>query len=281
MQEERLVKIKELIDRQCLMDDIFFSCLMDENIALAEIILQIILDKPDLKVERVATQRTESDLVYRGVRFDVFAVDSKGQQYNIEVQKDSGGFPETRMALNASILYQTTFAKGNKDFNIKQNYVIIIFESDYFQRGLPIYPINRVIKFGNDNWEYLKDNQQILVVNGANQDPATKLGQLMHDFSCADPKQMKLKQVGLIVSDYKKGGSIMYQKTIHHYDAYFYDLISEAESRGEARDEARGEARGEAMVITQFLNQGKLTVEDIAEATGKTPEEILAIKNQT
>ena len=86
MQEERLVKIKELIDRQCLMDDIFFSCLMDENIALAEIILQIILDKPDLKVERVATQRTESDLVYRGVRFDVFAVDSKGQQYNIEVQ---------------------------------------------------------------------------------------------------------------------------------------------------------------------------------------------------
>ena len=52
---------------------------MDENIALAEIILQIILDKPDLKVERVATQRTESDLVYRGVRFDVFAVDSKGQ----------------------------------------------------------------------------------------------------------------------------------------------------------------------------------------------------------
>ena len=35
------------------------------------------------------------------------------------------------------------------------------------------------------------------------------------------------------------------------------------------------------MVITQFLNQGKLTVEDIAEATGKTPEEILAIKNQT
>ena len=57
----------------CLMDDAFFNVCMDGSIECMQLILRIIMDKANLEVQEVITQRTIANIHYRGVRFDVMA----------------------------------------------------------------------------------------------------------------------------------------------------------------------------------------------------------------
>ena len=70
-----------------LIDDTFFSACFDDNTEDVEYILRIILEKPDLKVLKVQTQKSVENIYGRSVRFDVFATDDKNKLYNIEVQR--------------------------------------------------------------------------------------------------------------------------------------------------------------------------------------------------
>ena len=66
-----------------LIDDTFFSICFDNNVPDVEYILRIILDKPDLIVLVVQTQKSVENIYGRSVRFDVFATDDKGKsKYN-------------------------------------------------------------------------------------------------------------------------------------------------------------------------------------------------------
>lgn len=56
--EELLRKLKEF----CLFDDSFMSRVFDENIECTELVLRIILDRPDMKVCTVHTQREIKNL---------------------------------------------------------------------------------------------------------------------------------------------------------------------------------------------------------------------------
>ncbi len=53
-----------------------------------ELILQIIMSKPDLKVIDLKVQCFIKNLLKRSVKLDVFATDSIGKKYNIEIQGD-------------------------------------------------------------------------------------------------------------------------------------------------------------------------------------------------
>ncbi len=53
--------------------------------------LRIILGKKNLKVVKSQTEYPIKSLQGRGVRFDVFARDSKGREYDIEIQRADKG----------------------------------------------------------------------------------------------------------------------------------------------------------------------------------------------
>ena len=72
-----------------LIDDTFFSAFFDDNAEDVQYILRIILDKPDLKVLKVQTQKSVENIYGRSVRFDVFATDDNDKLYNIEVQRSN------------------------------------------------------------------------------------------------------------------------------------------------------------------------------------------------
>lgn len=59
--------------------------------ACAELVPQILLDKPDLQVLGVHTQVFRGNLLNRSVRLDIMARDSTGKRYNIEVQRSDRG----------------------------------------------------------------------------------------------------------------------------------------------------------------------------------------------
>ena len=52
---------------------------------LQELVLRIVLEKPDLKVLDVRTQVFVENLLDRSVRLDILATDSTGAKLNVEV----------------------------------------------------------------------------------------------------------------------------------------------------------------------------------------------------
>ena len=64
--------------------------------------------------------------------------------------------------------------------------MIFITENDYFQESLPLYHVERTIQ---ELSKPFRDEAHIIYVNGQyrGNDP---IGSVMHDFFCADPKDM-------------------------------------------------------------------------------------------
>ena len=67
MQERHLQRIKLLR----LFDDDFFTCCFEGSIECTELLLHIILEKPDLQVEEVKVQHTIKNLQGRSVRLEI------------------------------------------------------------------------------------------------------------------------------------------------------------------------------------------------------------------
>ena len=80
-QQQALEKIPDY----CLMDNIFFHKCLDQNKDGIECLLHVITRKKDLKVVEFLNEKDVFTLVGRGVRFDVFAIDSKGKRSTAEL----------------------------------------------------------------------------------------------------------------------------------------------------------------------------------------------------
>ncbi|MFW5670395.1 MAG: hypothetical protein ACOCM4_14410 [Acetivibrio ethanolgignens] len=79
-QDENLKRLKAFR----LMDDDFMTKCFEGNTECTELVLRIVLNKPDLKVESVKIQYFVKNLMKRSVKLDIFATDSNGKRYNIE-----------------------------------------------------------------------------------------------------------------------------------------------------------------------------------------------------
>ena len=175
------------IQRFRLIDDTFFHTCFHDSKRCIELVIRIILDKPRLTVIRMHTQEEVPNLYGRSVRFDVFAQDIDGTEYNIEVQKDNDGADPRRARYNASLLDTMNVPSGAEWRALPRTIVIFITEHDVIGGGLPIYHIHRTIDelagkcFGDDT--------EIIYVNGQVKND-TMLGWLMHDFFCMNPSEM-------------------------------------------------------------------------------------------
>ena len=83
---ERLQKLR-------LIDDDFMSKCFEDNIECTELILSIILERNDLKVQKVQTQYKIKNLQGRSIILDIYATDKNGKKYNIEVKGRVFNYP--------------------------------------------------------------------------------------------------------------------------------------------------------------------------------------------
>ena len=68
-------------------DDDFMNACLNGNIEGTEPILRIILNKPDIVVKRVTTQKVMKNLLGRDIWLDIDATDASGTEYDIEIQR--------------------------------------------------------------------------------------------------------------------------------------------------------------------------------------------------
>lgn len=198
-QEQRHQRALHIIKRLRLMDDVFFRRCLKDNIPVAECILRIILEKPDLKILSMQVEYAIPHLQGRSVRLDVHAIDDAGKEYDIEMQRSNQGASSKRARFNSSLLDLNSLGKGENFEHLPETYVIFITENDIFKHKLPRYHVNRFIE---EIRQPFGDEAHIIFVNGeySGQDD---IGKLMHDFRADNPDDMLLEPLKETAIRYK------------------------------------------------------------------------------
>lgn len=243
-----------------LIDDDFMNACFDDNIEGTELVLRIILGKPDLSVKSVKTQKVMKNLLGRDIWLDIDATDSENTEIDIEIQRADKGADRKRARYHSSIL-DAHLLSPNEDFkDLSETYVIFITENDVIGGNLPIYTIERQI---TNMGQPFNDGEHIIYVNGADKDSATELGKLMHDFFCTDPSDMHFKQLADKVRYFKED-----EKGVAAMCKVMEDMRNET-------------AEGMKIEIAQrLIEQGKLALEDIANAAALTVEKVRELAGQ-
>lgn len=261
-------RIREIIQQFCLMDDTFFSYFMENNIEGMQYILRIIMDKDDLVVKNLIPQKEVVNIYGRNVRFDVFATDAHGKEYNFEVQNRNDGAIPQRARYNSSLM-DYRYLQPNKNWSeLPETYVIFITAHDVLGKSKPIYHIDRYIAETMDSFN---DGAHIVYVNGENTDD-TPLGHLMQDFKQSNPDKIhspiladRMKIIKSNSEEERKMCKLM-EDLIKDYSA---TMIQEAEARGKAS----GEAQGKIISIKNLMKNMNLPAEKAMKALGISPSE--------
>ncbi len=240
-----------------LLDDDFLTKCFEEDTASIELVLQIVLEKPDLKVLDVRTQVFVENLLNRSVRLDILATDSTGAKLNVEVQRSDKGAGRKRARYNSSMMDANLLKKGEDFDKLPETWVIFITENDVMGKGLPLYPIERCFLGTEERFE---DGSHILYVNGTYRGD-TPIGKLMHDFSCTDAADM---YYGILADRVR----------------FFKESKEGIEIMCRAMEDMRNQTLKEGMkeVALRMLAAGKYALEEIVNISGLSLEEVKQLK---
>ena len=293
----------ERIKKLRLMDDDFFRVCFKDDKEGAAFILRIILDKSDLKVTKMRTQHSLKNLMGHSVILNVLATDSKGTLYNIEIQRsDTGALPKRARYISSMIDVNIFQPKENYEA-LPQTYVIFITENDVLHENRLIYHIERVI---TESGSPFNDEAHIIYVNASFKDDSA-LGRLMHDFKCADPYQMnypELREKTIPFKEDEKEAKKMceiWEEVRREGIAEGIELAkdeiekanaakAEAEANAAKAEASAAKAKAEASAAKaeakeratktalRMIKRGNLSIEEIAEYTGLTEEEVKEYK---
>lgn len=260
MENQKELKRKETlaaIEKLNLFDDNLMTLVFDRNIEATELLLNIILQRNDLKVLEVAAQREYKNPMPggRSITIDIYAKDGDDKIYDVEVQRAPAGADVHRARFHSSMI-DTKMLKAGQDFKeIHDSYEIFITASDVMGAGRSLYHIDRMIK---ETSTYFGDGSHIIYVNGSYKDDGDPVGKLVHDFRCLCSVDMFYSELAKPVKYFKEtegGQEIMCQ--------VFEEL---AEKRANERaEEVRIEEK--KLLARRMIARGKLTVEEIAEDT--------------
>ena len=126
-----------------LLDDDFMTKCFEGETACMELVLRIVLEKPDLQVTDVRTQVFVENLMNRSVRLDILATDSEGRKINVEIQRADHGAGKRRARYNSAMMDVNLLPKGEDTDDLPEVYVVFITENDVLGGGLPLHRISR------------------------------------------------------------------------------------------------------------------------------------------
>lgn len=195
------VIINGLIDKMTLFDDNLMSLVFGQNIETTELLLRVIMER-DIKVIDVRGQDELKNPVIGGrcITLDVHATDVDGRHIDIEVQINAEGSHVKRARYHSSMMDARMLEEGQEFKEIKDSYVIFIYDHDKFRKGLPFYHIQRRV---DETGEAFGDGSHIIYVNGryeGNDD----IGRMMRDFHQCRPEQIKSETLSKAVAYYKE-----------------------------------------------------------------------------
>ena len=257
--EVRYERYKGIIKNFTLMSDIFMRNVFKQRECL-EYVLQVIMEKQDLKVIEQIIQKDYKNLQGRSAIMDCVARDSEGKQFDVEIQQDNEGASPKRARYHSGLMDMNTLNPGQDFDELPESYVIFITRDDILGYDFPIYHIDRHIKEADDSFQ---DEAHIIYVNSRKQED-TELGRLMHDLHCKNADEMHspvvVKQVHEL-KDTQKGVELM----CHEMEKIY--------SEGMESGEKRGELKAKKETALSLAEMG-LPVEKIAKAVNHNVKDV-------
>ena len=242
-----------------LIDDDFMNACFDNYIEGTELLLRIILNRDDITVKSVRTQKIMKNLMGRDIWLDIDAVDSESREIDIEIQRADKGAGFRRARYHSSIL-DAHLLRPRQDFDeLPETYVIFITENDVLRGNQPLYIIERQIV---NTGKPFDDGEHIIYVNGADQNSTTELGKLMHDFFCIDPDDMHFKELADKARFFKQD-----EKGVAAMCKVLEDM----------RNETAWQTKAD--IVLRLLEMD-MSLEQIAHATALTIEQVKEIAGQ-
>lgn len=261
---ERYAEYREKLQQMRLMDDTFMTAVFEDK-ECAEILIRIILERDDIFVKEITTQKTIPNFIGHSVRLDMKIEDSDHVLYDVEIQRSKEGADPKRARHNSGALDANSLPAGKDYSEMPDTYVIFITESDIFEAGLPLYHIERMIlELGKS----FNDGEHIIYVNSTIQDD-TQLGRLMHDFYCVNSEDILNETLRKRVQYFKSD-----QKGVDHMCEIMEQIADENREIGRAEGRVEGRAEGEAKALMALVRDGILTKENAAKRFGGTYEEL-------
>ena len=235
-------------------DDDFMRCLFKDNIPLAEFVLRIITDKPDLIITECETQKDMKRLAgARSICLDAYGTDSDGKKYDLEVQRQDKGADPHRARYHSSVMDIENLHSGQKFKELPDTYTIFIIEKDFYGQGEAVYPIERINLATGKSFE---DGEHILYVNGEYRGDSA-IGKLMHDFNCTKADDMNFE--------------LMANRT-----RYLKENPKGVSEMCKIMEDMRIESLKE--VALRMLAAGKYALEEIASISGLSLDEVKKLK---
>ena len=262
--EETRQKYKKTIDEFCLMDDTFMSVVFGKDIKLAEMLLQIILEDDKIKVIECSNQYVIKNLQGHSSTLDIFCIDGNGEYFNVEVQRTNSGAVPQRARYHASLVDTKHFPAGEDYVAIKDSYIIFITERDVLGGDLPCYHIDRRIR---ETGTAFGDGSFIIYVNASKKNDDTPLSNLMHDFFCKNPNDIKNKALAAKVRHFKED-----ETGVDEMCELMQKLANEA-----AEQAAKKAKHDNSVEIAERLLYRGTSIDDIAYSTALPRDEVEAI----
>lgn len=165
--------------------------------------------------------------------------------------------------------------KGQDFEELADTYVIFITENDKFQKGLPMYHIERTVR-ELDN-ELLCDGSHIIYVNGSYRDSSEPIGKFMQDFHSKSTARMNYPVIEKRVKQFKEeGDTVPMCKAVEDFAKEY----GEALNREYAQKSAKQERKNLKLMVKNLFMTGKLTAEEIAAACGLSLSELGELLNE-
>ena len=254
--------VRETIPRLILMDDAFMRVVL-KDMKCTEYILQIVLNKPDLRVKSQNLQMDLKNLQGRSLILDCYCTDKTGTVYNIEIQNGAQGASPLRARYHSGMIDMNILHSGQNFEHLPESYVIFICGKDVLKRNKQIYHISRVIE---ETGEPFQDKTHIVYLNTNIRDN-TELGKLIKDFYITDPKKMHSKVLARRVFELKENNAV--EKGEEGTMTSYFERLKK-QWKKEAVLEGRAEGRTEsetkmAKLMGLLVKDGR--IDDIAKAS--------------
>ena len=260
--ESRYEKYKGIIKNFTLMSDIFMRNVFKQRECL-EYVLQVIMEKQDLRVIDQIIQKDYKNLQGRSAIMDCVARDSEGKQFDVEIQQDNEGASPKRARYHSGLMDMNTLNPGQDFDELPESYVIFITRDDILGYGFPIYHIDRHIKEADDSFQ---DEAHIIYVNSRKQED-TELGRLMHDLHCKNADEMHSPVLAKRVHELKdtqKGVELM----CHEMEKIYSEGMESGELR--AKKETALSMAEEGMNVKTMARLVKVSEKDVQKWIDET-----------
>ena len=236
-----------------LMDDYMFYAVMSEKVLL-KVLLESILGIKIEYLEYVGRQETlKQGYESKGIRLDVYVIDSNGVSYDIEVQvEDKKDLPKRTRYYHGSI--DISLLPPGKNYNdLGPSLVIFITNFDPFGLARYIYTFQN--RCDQERSLCLGDGAKSVFVNtkGKRGKISRQLRQIIRYLNAGEVSDGYTRQLDGAVNSVK--GSE--ERRLEYMRIYTYEDELRAEGRAEGRIEGRAEGRAEGRIEGEIKGRVK------------------------